>query len=152
MATKFTEIYNRAMFRFADYEFLLIDANKRDEILRNFLMSAQADFVHSCAVDLTDYDLEKGQYNVELGDEEQEILALGVAYYWLSNRVINSEHLHNIMARKDYNTYSPANLLREMSSIRETLRKEFRGKINEYSFRHGDANGTVDKLKVGSNK
>ena len=80
-----------------------------------------------------------------LTDEEQEILALGIAYYWLSMKTMDSQLLKNIMTRKDYNTYSPANLLKELSALKTSLKQEFRGRINEYSYRHG----TLDTLKVG---
>lgn len=144
MATKFTDIYNKAIFRFSDYSFLNFNPEERDEILKSFLLSAKSDFVNSCSVDLDDYDLDKGIFNGDLSDEEQEILALGIAYYWLSMKTMDSQLLKNIMTRKDYNTYSPANLLKELSSLKTELRKEYRGRINEYSFRHG----TLDTLKV----
>lgn len=144
MATKFTDIYNKAIFRFSDYSFLNFNPEERDEILKSFLLSAKSDFVNSCSIDLDDYDLDKGVFNSDLSDEEQEILALGIAYYWLSMKTMDSQLLKNIMTRKDYNTYSPANLLKELSSLKSELRKEYRGKINEYSFRHG----TLDTLKV----
>lgn len=145
MATKFTDIYNRAIFRFSDYSFLDFNPEKRDEILSNFLIAAKSDFVNSCAVDLNDYDLDKGIFNNDLSDEEQEILALGIAYHWVSMKTLDSQLLKNIMTRKDYNTYSPANLLKELSSLRTALKQEYRGKINEYSFRHG----TLDTIKAG---
>lgn len=145
MATKYSEIYNRAMFRFSDYSFLDIERDKRNVIMRNFLMQAQVDFQHACVVDLNDYDDEQEQFNNTLGNEEQEILALGLAYHWLSQKALNSELLHNVMTRKDYNTYSPANLLKEIASLRDTIGLEYRGKIHEYSFRNSD----LDKLKTG---
>ena len=145
MATKFTDIYNRAIFRFSDYSFLEFRPEKRDEILSSFLMSAKSDFVNSCSTNLNDYDLDKGIFNNDLTDEEQEILALGIAYYWLSMKTMDSQLLKNIMTRKDYNTYSPANLLKELSALKTSLKQEFRGRINEYSYRLG----TLDTLKVG---
>lgn len=150
MATKFTEIYNRAMFRFTDFGFLNIYAEKRDEIMRNFLMSAIADFKHSCTVDLTDFKLDEengDEFNKDVGFEEQEILACGVAYYWLSQKALNTELLRNSMTRKDYTTYSPANLLDRITALRDSLKSEFRAKINEYSYRHG----TLGDIKADDN-
>lgn len=146
MATKFSEIYNRAMFRFTDYGFLNIYTDKRDEIMRNFLMSAIVDFKTACLMDITNYDTENETFNVEVGIEEQEILALGVAYYWISQKALNTELLHNTMTRKDYTTYSPANLLDRITSLRDSMKSEYRAKINEYSYR----NGSLDKIKAGN--
>ena len=146
MATKYSDIYNRAMFRFTDYGFLDVYEDRRDEIMRNFLKAAQVEFANSCT-EINDYNDENEEFNSDLSDEVQEILALGVAYQWLSQKTLNSELLRNSMIRKDYNTYSPANLLKEMRTLRDDIYTEYRGKINEYSFRHGG----IDKLKVGSN-
>ena len=146
MATKYSDIYNRAMFRFTDYGFLDVYEDRRDEIMRNFLKAAQVEFANSCT-EINDYNDENEEFNSDLSDEVQEILALGVAYQWLSQKTLNSELLRNSMIRKDYNTYSPANLWKEMRTLRDDIYKEYRGKINEYSFRHG----SIDKLKVGSN-
>lgn len=143
--TNFSDIFNRAMFRFSDYTYLDVDPEKRDEVMQVYLMSAISDFKNSCAIDLTDYDTTNQQFNNDLDDEIQEILALGVAYYWLSNKTLNSELLRNIMYRGDFKAYSPANLLKEMSSLRTALRKEFRGKMNEYSY----LNSNLNTLKAG---
>lgn len=144
MATKFSDIFNRAIFYFQDYEFLKADVERRDDIMSSLLLSAVADFQNSCSVDLTDYDTDNRVFNVDLGDEEKEILALGIAYYWINRKALNSKLLKNLMTRSDYTTYSPANLLKEISSLRDTLRREYRFKINEYSYRHG----TLDTLKA----
>lgn len=143
--TKYIDIYNRAMFRFSDYSFLDLENEIRNHIMQNFLKQAIIDFKPSCKNNLENYSDELGQFNEVLGEEEQEILALGIAYYWLSHKALNSELLKNTMLRKDYNTYSPANLLKEITSLRDDLRKEYRGKINEYSFRYSN----LENLKVG---
>lgn len=145
MSTKYSEIYNRAMFRFTDYGFLDIYADKRDKIMRKYLMQAQVDFKPYCQVDLEDYNDDEEQFNQTLGNEEQEILALGVAYNWLSSKAISSELLHNTMIRKDYNSYSPANLLKEITTLRSVLGQEYQGMMKEYSYRYSN----LDKLKTG---
>lgn len=141
--TDFSEIYNRAIFRISNYDFLTIETSQRENILYNYLLSAQADFKYACPIDLTDADAEQGRYNNDLDDEMIEILALGVAYYWVSSKTLNSELLHNTLTSKDYITYSPANLLKEVQALRTSLRKEFNGKIKTYSFR----NSGIDVLK-----
>lgn len=145
IVTKFSDIYNKAMFRFADYGFLNLGEEQRDEIMQTYLMSAIADFNNSCATGV-DYNSEDKQFSDDLDEEVQEIIALGVAYYWLSSKVLNSDLLRNIMYRGDFKAYSPANLLKEMKELRDLLRKEFRGKINEYSY----INGKLNTLKAGS--
>lgn len=144
MPTKFTEIYERAIFKFSDYSFLNTITDFKEAVLQKYLLSAITDFQHACTVDLTKYDIETEQFEEELDNEIIEILALGIAFYWLSGQVLNRELLKNRMHKSDYTSYSPANLLKELQTLRETLEDEYRGKINTYSFRHGE----IDTLKV----
>lgn len=145
MATKFSEIYERAIFKITDYGFL----NTSNEFvkrtaLQKYLLSAIVDFQHSCRIDLTDHNKEEEQFNKDLDDEIIEILSIGIAYHWLSAKMLNSELLRNIIHNSDYNSYSPANLLKVAKEVRETIRAEYTGKINTYSFRYGN----IDTLKA----
>ena len=133
MATPFSEIYSRAIFRFADYKFLEQDILTREAILEKYLFSAKTEFQKVCKVDLSQYDRELQQFDVDLGDEEIEILSLGIAYYWLSARTLNSENLKNRLNSKDYYYYSPANLLKEVQTLRKTVRDEFYSRMRQYS-------------------
>jgi len=77
-------------------------------------------------------------FDYDIGIEEQEILVLGLVFHWLSSKVLNSELLHNVMHNSDYKSYSPANLLKEMQSLRANIKTEFVGRINTYSFRRSN--------------
>lgn len=134
MATPFTDIYARAIFRFADYKFLEQDIDVREGVLEKYLISAKTEFQRICKVDLGDYDLTLKQFNNDLGDEEIEILALGVAFYWVSYKTMNSELLKNVLNSKDYYYYSPANLLKEVQTLRKTIRGEFDSRMKKYSY------------------
>lgn len=138
MATPFTDIYARAVFRFADYEFLKQDIDTREGVLERHLFSAKTDFQRICKADLGSYDIELGQFNETLDDEVIEILSLGVAFYWLSYKSLNSELLKNVLNSKDYYYYSPANLLKEIQTLRKTLRGEFNRKMRQYSYHDND--------------
>lgn len=138
MATPFTDIYARAVFRFADYEFLKQDIDTREGVLERHLFSAKTDFQRICKADLGSYDMELRQFNETLDDEVIEILSLGVAFYWLSYKSLNSELLKNVLNSKDYYYYSPANLLKEIQTLRKTLRAEFNRKMRQYSYNDND--------------
>ena len=143
MATPFTDIYARAIFRFADYEFLKQDIETREGVLEKYLSSAKTEFQRVCKTDLGDYDLELKQFNQTLDDEVIEILSLGIAFYWLSYKALNSELLKNVLNSKDYYYYSPANLLKEVQTLRKTLRSEFNSKMRQHSYNEN----TISTLK-----
>lgn len=138
--TSFATIYNRALFKMKNYSILKLDIQKREALLREHLMSAQIDFQHACKVDLSGYDEAEKQYSTTLNDEEIDILATGIVYHWVNSETLSSENFRNVMLPRDYITYSPANLLKYMQELRLTLKQEFEGKINKYSFRNSNLN------------
>lgn len=144
MATPFVDIYSRAIFRFADHEFLKKDIETREGVLEKYLISAVTEFRRICKTDIGEYDLELKEFNEDLEDEVIEILALGIAFYWLSYKSLNSELLKNVLNSKDYYYYSPANLLKEIQTLRKTLRDEFNSRLRHFSYN----NSTLSTLKA----
>lgn len=145
MPTKFSTIYERAVFKFTDYSFLTALPDHKEGMMQQYLLSAISDFQPKCTTaDLLKYDLETEEFEDDLDEESKEILALGIAFYWLSGRAINRELLKNRIYNSDYTSYSPANLLKEVQTLRDSVGKEYRGKMNLYSFRHGN----IETLKV----
>lgn len=144
MPTSFSSIYDRAVFKFTDYTFLTTAADIKKDVLWRYLQSAIVDFTPIYKENGLVYDVEKQEFNADLPDEVQEILALGIAYYWLSGQALTRSLLKNILHNKDYTSYSPANLLKEIQSLKDGLGNEYRGKINTYSVRHGN----IQELKT----
>lgn len=145
MATPFKDIYSRAMFRFQDYDILRFDEYDREQILKKYLKMAEADFIRICHADLTEIELdEEPAYAGDLDNECQEILAAGMAFYWIGAKVASTDNLRNALSVKEYSWFSPANLLREMTTLRDTLRKEFNDRMIRYSYNMAD----IASLKV----
>lgn len=144
MPTKFSEVYDRAIFKFTDYSFLTAVTDFKEALLQKYLLAAITDFQYVCDVDLSKYNLEEEQFENELSNEIIEILSLGISYYWLSAQSLNRELLKNRIHNKDYTSYSPANLLKEILALKEMLEREYKAKINLYSYRHG----SIETLRV----
>ena len=142
--TKFSEIYDTAIFKFQDYSFLNEIRDFKEAVLKRFLFSAITDFLHNCPVDLLDYDEDEEVFNQDLDLEVKEILACGIAYYWLNSKTNDARLLKNKLYSKDYVSYSPANLLKEIQSLRQSIKREYFGKLNKYSVR----NGGIENLRV----
>lgn len=143
MGTQFSDIYDRAIFRFADYDFLKQHEEMREDILEKYLISAKTEFQRVCNTDLDDCDMVNKCFNQTLDDEVIEILALGIAFYWVSYKALNGELLKNVLNNKDYYFYSPANLLKEVQSLRTTLKDEFQSRMRLHSYN----DSTIDTLK-----
>lgn len=138
MSTPYSDIFKRAVFRFKDYDYLRMNNDQIHEVMTAFLHSAISDFAPVCQDDLYDVDEVAAAFNADLGLEVQEILATGIAFYWTSARILDQELLRNSMSTKDYAYFSPANLLRESQTLRDSLRKEYRDRIVQYTYHHGD--------------
>lgn len=138
MATPFTDIYERAIFKFADRNLLKLTDEEKEQVLEKYLLSSQVRFSNVCRFDLSDRDEEKKQFNQTLDEASIEILALGIAYYWLRAKVLRVELMKNNLSTKDFTVFSNANLLKEVRETRDTIYKEWIGMINDYSFRNGD--------------
>lgn len=148
MATSYSEIYDRALYRFRSYDLAKLANSDLDYVLRRFLDSAVSDFAPVCLVDLNDRDEAAAEFTATLDNEVQEILALGMSYYWLSAQIMDQELLRNALSTKDYTYFSPANLLRESQDLRDSVRKEYRNRIVQYTYHHGDIAG-VKVSKTG---
>lgn len=145
MSTPFDSIYKRAVYRFRDYDFCRINEADVNDVMQSYIMSAISDFAPVCEQDLNDIDPVLCEFRADLTNEEQEILALGISFYWLSAQLLNQELLKNSLSTKDYTYFSPANLLRESQTLRDSVRKEYRDRITKYTYHHGDVAGISAK-------
>lgn len=138
MATPYINIYERALFKVKDIKLGEMDESMRRYVLKQYLNSAVADFGTKCAKDLDARDDDLEEFEEDLTNEEQEILALGIAYYWLSAHIMDRNLLRNKISTKDYQYFSPANLMREINEMRSDVRKEYKHRIVDYTYDHGD--------------
>lgn len=138
MATPYSDVYERALFKVKDIKLAELCESQRRYVLKNFLYSAISDFSNKCKKNLERRDDNTEEFSEDLTNEEKEILALGVAYYWLSAQVMNRELLKNKLSTKDYSYFSPANLMREVNEFRADVRKEYKHRITNYTYDHGD--------------
>lgn len=144
MATPYSVIYKRALSKFTDYDSLSLSENDMEDILYDFLKSAETDFLSVCSVDLLDCDDEQCQYNNDLSNYDIEILALGMAYYWECLKIRNSKLLRANASTKEASFISNANMLREAEAARNAFKTEFDNKIKNYSYYDTD----IESLKA----
>lgn len=138
MATPYANIYERALFKVKDIKLGEMDESARHYVLKQYLQSAVADFENKCSKSLDAQSDDLEEFEEDLTNEEQEILALGIAYYWLSAHIMDRNLLRNKISTKDYQYFSPANLMREINEMRSDIRKEYKHRIVDYTYDHGD--------------
>lgn len=144
MATPFSEVYDPFLGQITDYDLLELEDNSRDLYLHGLMVSACNKFQEFCLIDLTDRDdTTLDQFNQTLTDEIIDIIVLGMVVEWIKPRYFFQDNLRNSMNTKDYTTFSPANLLKEIRETYLASKKEFENKMYRYSF----MNGNFEELK-----
>ena len=134
MATPYSEIHNVFLNKITDYDILKYLDTEREDLLNHYLLSACTKFKRVCKIDLTDRDDTLKQFNQDLDEDIIEILATGEVYYWLNPKVLNSENLKNALNTKDFSLFSPTPLLKELQALRDSIYREFRQNIINYSY------------------
>ena len=61
-----------------------------------------------------------------------------MSVHWTDAQMHDKEMLRNKMSSKDYQYFSPANLIREANTMRKQFMTEYRHRIINYTYDHGD--------------
>jgi hypothetical protein len=144
MAVAYSDIYGIFSNMTSDYKHLQLPTEIQDAILFGWLISAITTF-DSCVTDLSDRDDIFQQFNQDLMDEEKDILARLMVVEWLSPKLYSVEMFQNRMTPKDWNVYSPANLLREIRETYILAKAESRGRVRAFAHKYFDLSTLTNK-------
>lgn len=134
MPIPFTSIYTKANILFEDVQLLQdLTDEEMDELLEIFLSRSMIYF-KSCKIDLADVDNTLKQFNNDLSIEEQFILAEGIRLVWLERKLFREENLRNRVGNREYQIFSPANLIDKLYMLMNNSKKNLLTMINDYSF------------------
>lgn len=139
MATPFQDIYDKFLNLIEDYELALFTDVELDFLLSNYLSRAVSLDFKQCTKDLTDYNKETKQFNVDLTGEEQWIIANGMVLSWLEPKIKRERLLRDAISDRDYRESSHANQLKELLNLESTTRDKLKSYIISYT--HNDFDG-----------
>lgn len=131
--TEYTNVYDIFLSKITDYGLVSLTQNELEDNLKKHLKSAIVKFKH-CVKDLNNRDDELGVFNVELTDEEIEVLAYLMIIEWSNNYILNIELLKQNFSTRDFNLFSSANLLKELTNLRKTYKDEIVNLITFYYY------------------
>lgn len=121
--TAYNVIYERFLSKVESYDLLNMMIEDEDLVkreMKRYLDSAIARTLYFES-DLTDTDDEQEKFQSSLSNHEIESLALLMVAAYLEPK-INSENLiYHTLGSKDYNSYSPANHLRQLRTLEESV-------------------------------
>lgn len=129
--------------KISEYEFLQLPAADRIAIVDGYMKKAVAAFKKNCVYDLSSTsDDENRVYDIDIAaediDEIADIVSEGMVVQWLKPFVYQQENLQNVLSTRDFQTYSPAELLKRVGDAYQASKKDYVQMIREYSYNHGD--------------
>lgn len=136
MATSYEIIYDRATRRLTDFDLAAMSDVDLEDTLHGYLLSAIAQF-RKCKNDLSDRDDELRQFNTDLLDVEQEILAILVARAWLQPRLQSVLLTNQVFSDKEQKFYSQSSHLSTLIELDEKLKLEAQKMSRDYTFSSG---------------
>lgn len=135
MATTYAAVYGEFLAKVTDFDLADMTEASATAIMSDLLKQAVGKFSESCKKDLYDLTEQADGWNADLSDLEIDILSELMVEAWHKPRINNLELYRNKLSTKDFTTFSPANLLKEVREAYEQAHKRARSMINEYSFR-----------------
>lgn len=136
MATSYETIYDRATRKLTDFDLAAMSDVDLEDTLHGYLLSAIAQF-RRCKNDLSDRDDEIRQFNTDLLDVEQEILAILVARAWLQPQLQSVLLTNQVFSDKEQKYYSQAQHLSTLIDLDEKLKLEAQKLSRDYTFMSG---------------
>ena len=135
--TSYETIYNRALSKIEDPMLIQLPEEDFENMLHGWLTSAIAKH-RKCTHDLSDRDDELRQFNVDLTDIEQEILAILMVREWLAPQLNSVTLTSQVFGGKEEKFYAQANHLSELRELDERLRLEAQQLSRDYTYMVND--------------
>jgi len=134
MATPYEKLYENLLPKFKSYEIPLMTEEEVKEYLHDYIIPAVARF-HVCRKDLSDRDDELECFNSDLSDDEIEILSNYLLLEYIDSTYIRTPTLLKVnLSSKDFNSYSPANMLDKLMQMHNTYLAENETLLSRYSW------------------
>lgn len=136
MGTPYSVIFERFLSKIEDYTLLqdiLSEPGYANSLMLDYLNSSIPKFTYA-RDEIKVRDNETEQFECELSEREIEIIATLMQVEYLSPKILRSDTLENFLGSKDFETYSPANLLKETRITRENIINEAKALMVEYYY------------------
>lgn len=135
ITTSYSILYDSVLSKVKDYDFLSLTEAEVYDIMFDYIRPAIVRF-RSCKQDLKSRDDLCGYFNFELTDDEIEILSdFMVVTYLDANYIRVPSAMKQQLSSKDFNTFSPAELLGKVTSVRNKYMQEAKQTMVDYSYR-----------------
>lgn len=135
MATPYEDIYSNFISKITDQDLMNYLEEDRLEMLKNLMNSACTQF-KTCRQDLNSRDEADENFIDTLNSDVIEIISELMLAEWVKPKLYITENFKNVMNTKDFNQFSPANLLKEIRETYISAKNNARSMMIDYSYRN----------------
>lgn len=141
--TTFQEVYDNLKSKIIDYSFIDLTVEEENALLEMKLKSALSKFITKDNIVM---DTDSKAFNRVLDYLEIEIITYGLLCEWLKPKIYNIEILEQRLTSSEFEEYSQANHLKELTKLKKESDSDF-----HYWMKRYDLLRTISKYKGGSN-
>ena len=121
--TLYSTLYNRALRDITDPTLTQLPEEDMEDMLYGWLMDAIAEPVIG-EYDFSDRDDELKQFNFDISNTDQKIIAIHMARGWLAPQITSIESTMQVWSGKETKFYSQKEMLAEKQALDDKLRKD----------------------------
>ena len=133
--TTFEELYGKFLSKINDYGLATTNSDDFEFILENYLSAALGLYYNGDLTErIKDMNVEEKHFGTKLTLKEQWMLVLAMVYQWTDEQIYERQLMQTAISNRDLSESAPANQLRAMNTIRDTLKAEMHKHDVEYSY------------------
>ena len=121
--TQYSTLYNRALAQITDPLLAQLPEEDLENMLHDWLLGAIVEPVVG-EYDFNDRDEELKQFNFDISDRDQKILAIHMVRGWLAPQIRSVTLTHQVVGGKEEKFYAQANQLAEMRNLDADLQRQ----------------------------
>ena len=121
--TSYETIYNRALAQITDPLLVTLPEEDFESMLHDWLINAIVEPVVG-EYDFSDRDDVLKQFNFDISDRDQKILAIHMVRGWLAPQIASVTLTAQVYSGKESKFYAQANHLSEMRALDESLQRQ----------------------------
>ena len=140
--TSFTLVYDSFFSKITDDMYMQLDESDTYAILQQLLISAIQKFEFP-RINLWNYDLEQGKFNVALTSQEINVLAVYMIVEWLSQQLATVQNTRMKYSGSDFKFTSQANHMHKILQLKKDYEREGFHLQRLYKRRFPDKNGIM---------
>jgi len=134
MSTPYSNVYAKITKLIQSYKLASLTQLQFESYADGWISEASSVNFIDCTKDLTDRDETLKQFNQTLSEREEWIVSYSCALSWINITTSDESLLQNSIGDRDYQTYSPANLLKSLLSVQEQIKYRMDDAIEHYKY------------------